>query len=163
MGYVPARPLLHFARGILVRRGWTVREVWWQPPADPATDWEAWVMDQARSALDGVQARHVLLVGKSLGACAAPLAAERGLPAIWLTPLLGREGVVAALRRSQAPTLLVGGTADRSWDGELVRSLAHPYVEIPGAHHGLETDDPVESVEMLKQVTAAMSRFVQEL
>ena len=54
----------------------------------------------------------MVLIGKSLGTYAAALAAERGLPAIWLTPLLTSDWVVDGLRRSTAPFLLVGGTAD---------------------------------------------------
>src|SRR5690606_24689889 len=42
--------------------------------------------------------RRPLVVAKSLGSFAAPVVAARGLPAIWLTPLLGQETVVAALR-----------------------------------------------------------------
>ncbi|MFG1705131.1 alpha/beta hydrolase [Nonomuraea sp. M3C6] len=163
-GYMPARPLLHYARAVLKQHGWSVQEIWWEPPTTPGIEDRAeWVLDQARRALDAEKAQQLLLVGKSLGTFAAPLAAERGLPAIWLTPLLTMETVVEGLRRSEAPTLLVGGTADRLWDSETARTLDHPYVEIPGADHGLETGDPVESVEMLKEVTTAMSRFVAGL
>ena len=165
-GYMPARPLLHFARAVLVRHGWSVQEIWWEPPP---TSWnmderEKWVLDRARQAVDAEQADRVLLVGKSLGTLAAPLAADRGLPAIWFTPLITLGGVLEALRRSAAPTLLVGGTHDRWWDGAAVRTLDHQYVEIPGADHGLELgDDPVGSVQILKDVTAAVSRFVEGL
>ncbi|MGV9387128.1 hypothetical protein ACWDRB_65915 [Nonomuraea sp. NPDC003707] len=164
-GYVPARPLLHFAGAVLRRHGWSVREVWWQSPAtQDAGELAGWVMEQARQALDGERAERLLLVGKSLGTFAAPLAAERGLPAIWLTPLLRHEAVVEALRRTGAPTVLVGGSADKLWDGEAARGLGHPYLEVPGADHGLEAfEDPVRSVEILRDVTAEMDRFVAGL
>ena len=45
------------------------------------------------------------VVGKSLGSLAADLAADRGLPAVWLTPLLGAEHVVRAVARTTAPTV----------------------------------------------------------
>ncbi|WP_223167204.1 hypothetical protein [Nonomuraea sp. SYSU D8015] len=163
-GYLPARPLLHFARSVLARQGWSVQEIWWEAPA--TRDLEVltrWVTDQARRAVEAEKAERLLLVGKSLGSLAAPLAAERGLPAIWLTPLLHIDSVVDGLRRSQAPTLLIGGTADRAWAGDTVRTLGHPYLEIPGADHGVETDDPVASVQMLKEATEAMARFARDL
>ncbi|MEW9549593.1 alpha/beta fold hydrolase [Nonomuraea sp. NPDC050783] len=160
-GYVPARPLLHYARTVLARHGWSVQEVWWQAPeTEDVVERSRWVAGQARAALDRERAGRLLLVGKSLGTFAAPVAAERGLPAIWLTPLLGYDVVVAGLRGTPAPALLVGGTADRSWDGDVARGLGHEYVEIPGADHGLEGGDPVESARMLADVTAAMNRFV---
>ncbi|GAA3581950.1 hypothetical protein GCM10022419_074380 [Nonomuraea rosea] len=164
-GYTAARPLLHFARAVLVQHGWSVQEIWWDAPIGPSVeDREKWVVDQARQALDAEDAGRVLLVGKSLSTFAAPLAADRGLPAIWLTPLIALGGVLEGLRRSEAPTLLVGGTGDRSWDGDVVRTLDHPYVEIPDADHGLEIHgDAVGSVQILKDVTAAMSGFVAGL
>ncbi|MFI7635239.1 hypothetical protein [Nonomuraea sp. NPDC049400] len=163
--YVPARPLLHFARAVLAHHGWTVQEVWWEPPAGGAlAEREAWVVERAREAVEAESAGQVLLVGKSLGSLAAPFAAERGLPAIWLTPLLTMESVIGALRRSEAPTLLVGGAADKAWDGEVARGLGHPYLEVPDADHGMEIfGDPVASAQVLTDVTEAMHRFVAGL
>ena len=37
------------------------------------------------------------VIGKSLGSMAAPLVAERGLAAVWFTPLLTDEPTLAAL------------------------------------------------------------------
>ena len=53
-----------------------------------------------------------MLIAKSLGTNAARLAADRSLPAVWLTPLLSTPWITAALGRATAPMLLVGGTAD---------------------------------------------------
>ncbi|MCK2217674.1 hypothetical protein MF672_028345 [Actinomadura sp. ATCC 31491] len=67
-GYVPARPLLHFARAVLVQHGWTVQEIWWEAPAtrDP-DELGGWVAGQARAALDAERdARRLLVVAKSL-------------------------------------------------------------------------------------------------
>lgn len=161
-GYTPDRPLLHFARAVLLKHGWTTQELWWPERPPPGEDeWHGWVNDHVAAALDRETAGRLLVVGKSLGTMAATTAAERALPAIWLTPLLHLPRVVDGLRRSGAPTLLVGGAEDPSWKPEIVKELGHSHLELAGADHGLETDDdPVNSAELLKQVTAAMERFV---
>lgn len=102
-----------------------------------------------------------LLVGKSLGSFAAPLAADRRLPAIWLTPLLHLPEVVTALERATAPCLLVGGTADLL--GQRGGPPAHPHVvEIPEADHSLMLPGPlVRSAEALGRVSTAVEEFVQ--
>ena len=78
-----------------------------------------------------------VLVGKSLGTYAAELAAAKALPAIWHTPLLNDPRCVEALRNATAPFLLVGGTADRWWDGSLARGLTPYVLEVPDANHGM--------------------------
>jgi hypothetical protein len=68
------------------------------------------------------------------------------------------------LRRSTAPFLLVGATADPSWNAETARSLGQPFYEAEGADHGMETDDdPVNSAEILRHTTIAMNDFVAQL
>nr|BFE70658.1 hypothetical protein GCM10020092_039590 [Actinoplanes digitatis] len=130
--YSAGRPLLHFARAVLMRHGWTTQEVWWpeRPPQREGDDLDPW-FDQLRAfvhahltrIIDAEKAPRILLVGKSMGTLAAGLAADRELPAIWQTPLLRDAGTVDALRRGTAPYLLVGGAADPVWDAGLARSL----------------------------------------
>lgn len=79
----------------------------------------------------------MLLVGKSLGPCAAPLITRRGLPAIWFTPLLNQSHVVTGLRTATLAFLLIGETADRTWDPDLARDLTPHICEISGADHAL--------------------------
>jgi hypothetical protein len=99
-----------------------------------------------------------------MGAFAAALAAERGLPGVWLTPVLRDSEVPNDLRRSTAPFLLVGSTLDPSWDAEVARSLGRPFYEAEDADHSMETDDdPVNSVEILRHATIAMDEFVARL
>jgi len=75
----------------------------------------AWARDRARRALDRTEADEVVVIGKSLASAAAGLVADRVLPAVWLTPLLDRTGVVDDLSRAARPALLVGGSADDVW------------------------------------------------
>lgn len=108
----------------------------WDPPHDPSqTPLEAvgpWVARQVPSVCG-----RSLLIGKSLGTVAASIAAEHGLPAVWLTPLLTVDWVLDALRRASAPVLLVGGTADKYWDGTLARELSAHVLEVESANHGM--------------------------
>ncbi|MGH3730857.1 MAG: alpha/beta hydrolase [Micromonosporaceae bacterium] len=165
MGYTPARPLLHFTRAVFARSGWSVQEIWWNATGGlDGGQLADWVMSEARRAVDVEKADRIVLVGKSLGTFATGLAAERSLPGIWLTPLLTQARVVDALSRAGAPTLLIGGSADPAWDGDLASKLGHPYLEIANADHGMEIeDDPAESVKILGQVTATVSDFVAGL
>lgn len=159
-GYTPARPLLHFTRAVLEFHGWTVREVWWRPPV--LSEYLPWVREQAEVALDAVPVAE-LLVGKSLGSLAAPVAARRGLPAVWLTPLLSNSTVVDALARSTAPTLLVGGTADVLWDSRMAHASGHQVWEVDDADHSMQSSDPVRSAEIVHRYTGRLSEFVAAL
>jgi pimeloyl-ACP methyl ester carboxylesterase len=171
--YSAERPLLHFARAVLMKRGWTTQTIWWpeRPPQRGSQDLRDWfaqlrsfVHGHLSGVLDAEAAPRIALVGKSMGAFAAVLAADRSLPGIWLTPLLCDSEVPDDLRRSAAPFLLIGATADPSWDTELARSLGRPFYEAEGADHGMETgDDPVNSAEILRRTTIAMDEFAAQL
>ncbi|MFW3473124.1 alpha/beta hydrolase [Streptomyces microflavus] len=168
VGYSPARPLLHFAREVLRQHGWTVQELWWHVPDDfarlPVDERIAWVEWQVGRAVSAEEGACRLIVGKSLGSLASGIAADRGIAAAWLTPLLTFDHVVRALRRAQPPTLLVGGTADKLWDAEVAASLHHDVLEVPSADHGLELpDDVVGSAEVLRQVVSRLDHFVGSL
>jgi pimeloyl-ACP methyl ester carboxylesterase len=167
--YSAERPLLHFARAVLMRHGWTTQAVWWpeRPPQRDGQDLRSWfaqlrsfVHEHVSQVLDAESAPQIALVGKSMGA----FAADRSLPAIWLTPVLRDSHVPDDLRRSTAPFLLVGATADPSWDTDLARGLGQPFYEAEGADHGMETDDdPANSAEILRSTTVAMDEFVARL
>jgi hypothetical protein len=51
--------------------------------------------------------------------------------------------------------LLIGGTADVSWDGELARQLSDDVLELEGADHGLAR------AEHLPQIVAAVAEFAE--
>ncbi|MEZ7125235.1 hypothetical protein ACBR40_07850 [Nonomuraea sp. AD125B] len=102
-----------------------------------------------------------LLIGKSLGSYAAAVAADRGLPGVWLTPLLTMPACVGPLRRAAQPFLLVGGTADEFWDGGLARELTPHVLEVDGADHGMKVPGPLRrSAEVLGLVTTAVESFL---
>jgi pimeloyl-ACP methyl ester carboxylesterase len=168
--YGPHAPLLHYARLAALARQATVEAIDWAPSAapDPWTSEpfvrQSWVIEQVAPVLDRL-GETPLLIGKSLGSYAAALAAQRGLAAVWYTPLLRDELLVDSLRRSRAPFLLIGGTSDPdAWDGELARELT-PYVcEILDADHSLMVPAGLAaSAAVLGEVTTAVERFLDEV
>lgn len=162
--YVPAAPLLWFAREVLQARGWTVLQVWdeW----DRSDDAIQWVTDRFEAGL-----RHLadhptpLVVAKSLTTLALPLAVERRLRGIWITPLLAQEVVRSALADTSEPSLIVGGTGDPTWDSQFAAGLEIVEVlEIADADHGLQhPGDPLNSVDVLKTVIDRVGQFVDHL
>jgi predicted alpha/beta-hydrolase family hydrolase len=164
-GYPPQAPLLFFAGQALVQHGWRVEHHWWDPPegASPQ-ELNAWVRAEVEGALPASD--RALVVGKSLGTRAAPLAAERGLPAIWLTPLFGPR-LVEAYAANPAPQLLVGGTADQLWNSEVARGLDGPtrtVVEVPDADHAmLVPGDSVRGVSAHVEVQKAIDGWLGAL
>ncbi|MGI8433776.1 MAG: hypothetical protein ACR2LE_03430 [Nocardioidaceae bacterium] len=100
-GYSPAHPLLEFGRQSLLQHGWTVQQVWWDQPRDMENqqDTAEWVCQQADAALDTEsEADRLLVLAKSLGTLASPVVAERGLDAIWMTPLFSMSDSIEAIR-----------------------------------------------------------------
>jgi hypothetical protein len=166
-GYPAVAPLLFFAGVALVEHGWSVRQVWWDPPAHETDEQTtAWVRARVGEALP--DRGRVLLVAKSLGTYAAPLAAERGVDAVWFTPTLQVPSLVHALAVNPARQLLVGGTADDlAWRPDVARSLAGQgcdVCEIPDADHALLVPgDIVRGTEAHVTAARALVRFVSGL
>jgi pimeloyl-ACP methyl ester carboxylesterase len=168
--YGPNTPLLFYAGWAALHRQATVERLDWPSPSggDPLAGdsayRQAWVLEHVASVLARLGGTP-LLIGKSLGTYAAALAAQRSLPAVWYTPLLLDELVVASLRNSSAPFLLIGGTSDPdAWDGQLARELT-PYVcEIQDADHGLMVPTGLAaSAAVLGEVTTAVERFLDDV
>lgn len=169
IGYTTQGPLLSFAEVALENRGAYVHHVQWQFPTglDGGAQ-SAFVGEQVTAALDVVAGQAPsatpVIVAKSIGTLAAPLAAERGLPAIWLTPLIRRDVVADAIRRGPAPAMLVGGTADPSWDGTVARDIGRSVLEVPDADHSLYVPGPLRaSAVVLGRVATAIEEFLDSL
>ncbi len=160
--YFSQAPLLWFAREAAQAAGWSVLELSERAPAGEAPF--EWMRERAASALDATSAETVAVIGKSLGSAAAPLVAERGIAAVWLTPLLVRPDVVAALASSGAPALLVGSSADPTWsDGERPSGESVSVLEFDGLDHSLQVErDPLTSLDVLRQVTERIGDFLRD-
>jgi len=163
VGYTAQGPVLARPAAALRDAGWSVRTVVW--------DGECRDFDEARAVYAGVLRDGVasapgavhLVLAKSLGTLALPVAVELGLPGAWLTPLLasGRalevRAAAAGLGESGMPALLAGGTADRLWDPALAASSGVCVVEADGADHALEVPgDDVRTHAILDELTAAV-------
>src|SRR5262245_1843006 len=159
-------PLLMYAGVAVERRGGSVHRISWTVPEfSDGDDERGWVAAQVSESVDAVAAATgvatPVVIGKSLGSLAAPVAADRGLAAVWLTPVLTDAPTVAALRRASAPCMLIGGTADRLWDGRLARSLTRHVLEIDGADHGMFIPGRLsESAAVLGQVITTVEDFL---
>jgi hypothetical protein len=161
VAYFSQAPLLWFAREAAQAGGWSVLELTERAPRgeEPFT----WMRDRAARALDAAGADTVVVIGKSLASAAAPLVAERGLPAVWLTPLLSRPEVVGALEAAAAPALLVGSPADPTW-GEGTVPDGPELLELPGLDHSLQVDrDPLASLDVLRGVTERIGEFLGQI
>jgi pimeloyl-ACP methyl ester carboxylesterase len=161
----PAAGLLMYAAAVAERRGVTVHRHSWsqQPPKPFEPEIEGWVCDEIGPLLDAIGGSP-LLIAKSLGTNAATLAAERSLPAVWLTPVLTVPWVAAALGRATVPFLVVGGTADAMWDGALARRLSPHVLEVEDADHGMLVPGPLtDSISVLGRVVAAMEEFLDAI
>lgn len=124
-------PALWYAFEPLLELGWRIVLVWDERAADRSGDpWE-WVAARTRAA-DDYAGGADLLVTKSVGTLAVR---ALDVPAVCLTPLLGEPEIVDALRPRR--TLLVGGTEDPMWVGEVARELSEHVLEVDGADHGL--------------------------
>ncbi|HEX6871956.1 MAG TPA: alpha/beta hydrolase [Micromonosporaceae bacterium] len=164
--YGPNAPLLMYSGDVAERRGAAIHRHTWsaEPPDFTKPGIEDWVCGEVAPMLERIEGSP-LLIGKSLGTNAARLAAQHRLPAIWLTPVLRfMPWVVEALRSTTAPFLLVGGTADRSWDADLARELTPHVLSVDGADHGMYIPGPLRgSIEVLAQVVDAVEVFLDDI
>jgi len=153
-----------YAGDVAEKRGAVVhRHEWTGEPPGPGPGVELWVQREVAPVLDGLPGQP-LLIGKSLGCFAAGLAAERSLPAVWLTPVLTAVWLTAALERATAPFLLVGGSADPLWDRAAARRLSPYVVEVPAANHGMYVPGPLtDTIAVLARIVVAVEEFLDEV
>ncbi|WP_432570817.1 alpha/beta hydrolase [Kineococcus sp. SYSU DK005] len=144
---------------MLHSRGFSVRTVRWPTPPTPAQ-----LLDLAPGLLDAVRARTHLVVAKSLSTRLLPLAVQRALPGVWLTPLLREPQVRRAAERATAPTLLVGGSADPYWDAAAAAAWGQRVLEVAGADHSIEVPGEVgASLRALQTVVTEIEDFLDTL
>jgi hypothetical protein len=160
--YLSQAPLLWFAREVAQARGWSVLELSERAPDE--VDPLAWMRERAERALELASADRVAVIGKSLGSVAAPLVAQRGLAAVWLTPLLDRSEVASAIASSSAPALVVGSRADPTWASGPRPGDGLDVMELEGLDHSLQVrNEPLGSLEVLRSVVERVGAFFDRL
>ena len=157
--YFSQAPLLWFAREAAQARGWSVVEM--DERAPEGEDPFEWMRGQAERALSATSADLTVVIGKSLGSVAAEMVDG---PAVWLTPLLNRPDIAAALAAARSPALLVGSPSDPSWgEGQLPDHPLLQVLELPGLDHSLQVEgDPLASLEVLRTVTRRLGAFLDD-
>ncbi len=154
--YTVHHPALHYVAAAARELGWVVEVVDWKFDAKSEDE----VLQPGFDAVQRLPRQGSVVIGKSLGSALLPAVAERGLPAVWLTPLLQQATIRRAASRGDAPALLVGGTADPTWDSQFAHATGHEVLELEGGDHGLVIpDDAVSSARFLVTLTTRASAF----
>lgn len=169
--YPCSRSLLAWTTRAVQATGWRVLQAEWDLSAVPREP-RAFIEGVAQG-LDEMEREDgpVLIVAKSLGTLAAHWGAERGYPAVWLTPVLEAAGLhplpghseplAERIREYPAENLVVGGTADSLWPTGF-RGTGQ-VLEIEGADHGLEVADWRTSIRLHEGVATAVADFASRI
>lgn len=159
-GYTVNHPALYYVGEVARELGWRTDAVSWD-----STDLsDKQVIAHGRTAVSSLRPDKDVVIGKSLGSLLLPDAVDRGLPGVWLTPLLHRDEVRASVLREAGPALLVGGSVDESWDSDLAHKTGHVVLELPGGNHGLQlTGDAVGSARFLVSLVEQARTFLAGL
>jgi hypothetical protein len=164
-GYSCKQPLLHFLIQALLLSGdqvltidslYTDDKNWLSLTNDE--DAYRYVQNDSESLFQQIQSRFQMgihtLVARSLGTYSVACALEKGLihPAqiVWQCPSLNDKWAI--LKNSQTRGLVIIGKADPRYE------LVAPYLPTSsfvaeGADHAMELDNPIQSIELLKQIT----------
>ncbi|WP_314686010.1 hypothetical protein [uncultured Bifidobacterium sp.] len=190
IGYTVDRPLLYWSARALLWQGWQVDrlDLGLQDPVDfPSTIRvmdrviDRWAQDDADAAPDGDASLPRLVVTKSLSTLTYPHLAERGIPAVLMTPVLNPPpfdphrsvipvpdamnagGSAVDLRGSSAvrvPPLVCAGDADPYFDAGLARRLTDRVLVLSGGNHSIEVPgDWRTSLTHLRRVVAAVADY----
>jgi pimeloyl-ACP methyl ester carboxylesterase len=143
-----------------MHRGWSALELLGEPGEhdDPL----GWERECAQRAMEAAGDARLLVIGKSMATLLAGEIAERDLPAVWLTPLLGEPSVIDGLARTRRPALLASGDADPTWlTDQLPDNPALEVLELSGADHAVQVPGDLEaSLGALRRLVDGIVAFV---
>lgn len=165
------KPLLHYTTQALLARGADVLQVWadyTRPEVQDLGQAEQTLrmVADAQAAIKAGRGQgpvsRLVLAGKSIGTLVIALLlsqenSPRSAATIWLTPLLQIPFVTQSLLDIKAPAIVVGGTADATFDPEAVRQMeSNPHIQllqVEGGDHSLEVaGDPQRSIAALSRI-----------
>lgn len=172
-GYSYREPLLRFGIQVLLKKGYQVLALDKIYGDDP--NWRGLKSEQeARKVVEDdtvkifeqIKTRFSkepdVLFGSSLGTYAIACLLSRDLAhpkqIVWQTPALGSHWSV--MRECKIPSFGILGTADYYYQ-QVIENLPKDRIVIDGADHGMEVaGDPIQSIEVLKNVTQATYEWV---
>jgi hypothetical protein len=168
-GYSAQGPVLAYPSTALHDAGWTVRTVVWEGRWRDFSEARQVYAEVIQAGVATAPGASHLVLGKSLGTLALPVANELGLPGVWLTPLLTNADAedvrrsLASISRS-IPTLIIGGTKDKLWDSAAITGVEADVIEFRDANHNLEVPgDWRRSIDILSQVTDAIETLARRV
>lgn len=178
-GYTCQKPLLYYPTKAMLAQGADVLCVEYNQRPQFSSEQQKTVIDclqaDTNAAYTALLQEHtydsLTIIGKSLGTIAmATLLTQQQLPAqtrlIWLTPLLRNPRLVAAIKQTTYPSLLIAGTADPYFEAEaLSEILRTPNKEqfiIDGANHSMEIPDQViPSLQTMERIMQTIQDFAK--
>lgn len=180
LNYTCDMPLLFYPAKLLIELGADVLQVHSDYTASifqtaSRQNQAVWLATDAQAALRAGRNqddyRQLVLIGKSIGTLALANLAVSGLDlaavAIWLTPLLTQERLVAAAATSKLPGLFVGSKADPTFDASGLEKIQKQAIAetllFEGANHSLEIPGNVlQSLEIMRQVLQGLHAFLDK-
>lgn len=159
-GYTVQAPLLYWSILALAQAGWDVWSIDWHAEvrASAPADFPRFVSSAVAQAEDTMPNAPDLVIGKSLGTYAMPRFVRTDTRAVWLTPILTAPSVAEAAHFASERHLIVGGTADPSWDASALHNTRARVVSVPSGNHSLEIqnagwhDSAIEHLDLLDTV-----------
>ncbi|MBM7691502.1 hypothetical protein JOC77_000907 [Peribacillus deserti] len=176
-GYTVLAPFLLYSTGVFVNNSYDLLQVNYQYNQEPFTEYSTNELSEVitydvRTVLDSVLNErhydHFCFIGKSLGTIAMSSELKRDIfkdaGAIWLTPLLHRDDVMDTMVNGRHRGLCFIGDQDSIYTNERFQQLkSNPNLMsklIPGVNHGLTCHDPVDSIDVLRNVINDITHFV---
>lgn len=161
--YTTQAPLLYWSVAALLSAGWRVGAAEWEDSdREFANPYE--LIDRAFELhASEASTQPDLVVAKSLGTLALPRCISGGIAGVWLTPLLNKTEVAAALLSADRRHLAIGGTKDRHWMPETVEGTNAKMIAFDNVDHALLHDDWRTSMKIHSEVAAEVDAHVQGL
>ncbi|MFE1245359.1 alpha/beta family hydrolase [Fictibacillus sp. NPDC058756] len=177
MGYTVKSPILHFATGAYLNRGYDVLHINYEYHTD---QYDHFTYEELKSTLapDVMTVLHetlrdadfksYYLVGKSFGCLAMPEALNfhplQNAKTVWLTPHLKEKNVFETMLNSQNKGLCMIGDRDSFYNKESLEQLQTnkniDYFIPPGANHALEIGgQTLESIDLVRRVVKMINEF----
>lgn len=162
LGYTSQAPILYWPIVALIQAGYDVWSLNWHADAKGLASGDApeFVAEALTTAQQNLPDTPEVVIGKSLGSYALPELVDSDVRAAWLTPLLSEPVIAAAARSASERHLLVGGTADPTWDERAIRGTRARIITVEAADHGLLTrkaswrESAVNQLDALEGVAA---------